>query len=172
MFKLKLKVLLLTVVLLIAYPQIIAAQEATGNAVIKIEKESVTPDYPGEYQFKRLKEKIALFFHFSSESKADYSRELLRKRLAELKYVYEQKVIGEFEHATTRYFSQAGDLTTIIVSNNLKNQVEKTKSEMDLGTKVIQELQKSYPDEGMAEWRLLEDDVNYLKIHKESLNHL
>src|SRR3989344_247025 len=129
---------------------------------INIPYESVNPPDGMPYLLKRIKEKIGLFFSFSNESKVNNYKKLTGIRLAELKFVIEKNHMGYFEQSTQRYFTTVGQLTTLVISKNVGSQYNPVKGELLLHIPVLTKLRDSY-DFDTAEWRFVEDDINYIK---------
>ena len=159
------KRLLLAIILFIPIfltPQVAIGQNDNAPSPI-IKYESVNMVDGSRYLIKRLKEKVTLFFlSLDSEKKLNYYEKLLNIRLSELKYVVDNKDIGNIQVASQRYFTTAGQLTNFLVSKNtLSVKKEIVKQLFADHIKVIEILKKSYKDT-TAEWRFLRDDTNYL----------
>ena len=136
--------------------------------LINISYDSVNPPDGMPYLLKRVKEKIGLFFSFSNESKIDSYKKLTKIRLAELKYIIEKNQMGYFEQSTQRYFTTVGQLTALVTSKNLTGQYIPVKDELLSHIPVLTKLRDSY-DYDTAEWRFVEDDINYVKGYIDSL---
>lgn len=135
--------------------------------VSKVDYQKVNPDNTFSYSIKRLQEKIMLLIlSLSSDAKANYYAGLTNKRLAELEYIIEKKDMGNFEVATKRYYTTLGDFYNFISKD------KDTKSLFDKRTsshrQVLERLRDFY-DGTTAEWRFIQDDINYLSIYSEKL---
>lgn len=136
---------------------------------IKLEYEKVNPDNTFPYAIKRIREKISLkFFSFSKNKKADYLESLSATRLAELKYVVDKKNMADFEVATKRYYTAAGDYSNFITKNNLGDKKEEAKRFLSSNIPLLKKLRDSF-DYRTAEWRFMQDDVNYVKLYLQNL---
>lgn len=129
---------------------------------ITVDYEEVNPTDGTQYWIKRAKEKVGLFFSFSTESKIDFQKKLTSTRLAELKYIVENREMGYFEKATQRYFTTAGQLTDFILEKRATNVREEIKELFLSHIPVLAKLRDVY-NPTTAEWRFMEDDVNYIK---------
>ncbi|MBI4058752.1 hypothetical protein HY404_00775 [Candidatus Microgenomates bacterium] len=134
-----------------------------------ISYETVNPDNGTQYILKRLKEKIALFFAFSSDQKFKQLKKETDVRMAELKYIIDNKQMGFFEKATQRYFTTAGKLTDLAVSNKISGKYQELKEDLGKHILLLNALRDTYHPT-TAEWRFVEDDVNYVKQDIERLN--
>jgi hypothetical protein len=159
------KRLLLAIVLFV--PVLLAPSIAFGqnnedpSANVKYEKVNMKDG--SRYLIKRLEEKTILFFlSFNSEKKINYYEKLLNVRLAELKYIVDNKDIANIQVASQRYFTTAGELTNFLVSKGASSsKKEEVKNLFSEHIKIIEIFKGTY-DNTTAEWRLLRDDANYL----------
>ena len=135
---------------------------------IEVTYESVNPPDGMPFLLKRVKEKIGLFFSFSNESKINNYKKLTEVRLAELKFIIEKNHMGYFEKSTQRYFTTVGQLTTLVTSKNVKNQYNPIREELLSHIPVLTKLRDNY-DFDTAEWRFVEDDINYVKGYIDNL---
>lgn len=159
------KRLLLTIILFISIfliPSIAIGQtDNVPSPTIKYESVNMKDGF--RYIIKRVEEKITLsYLSVNSQKKLDYYEKLLNVRLAELKFVVDNKDIGNIQVASQRYFTTAGQLTNFLILNNtLFANKEVVKQLFADHIKIIEILKKSYKDT-TAEWRFLRDDANYL----------
>lgn len=159
-------------VILIITLSLLLGKIVTVNAeemIIKYEK--VNPKDGFSYAVKRLQEKFFLQLYFLfPERKLDYYFELTERRLAELKFTIENKDMANFENTTTRYSSGIGEYVGFIL-NTGKTDENKKKVEklLLLHIPVLEKLRDVY-DSTTAEWRFVEDDINFVKIHINSLH--
>lgn len=136
---------------------------------IEIAYEKVNPRDGHGYAVKRLKEKAMLvLLSFSKQKKADYYNKLAGSRLAELKYVVEKKDMANFENTTTRYFATVGQFVNFLVSKNLTEEKIKARQVLTSHIPLLESLRGTY-DPTTAEWRFMQDDVNYVKTYINQL---
>lgn len=134
-----------------------------------IRYESINPNNSFKYGMKRLKEKImmAVYSPFANK-KADYYLELSNSRLAELKYVIDNKDQDNFELATKRYFTTIGQYSEFLNSKNLQDKKSQALEGLKNHTSVLESLKNTF-DSRTAQWRFVQDDINYLKDYTNSL---
>ncbi len=168
------KKILVTVLAIILFSQsqtgVIAQgiNDSTSSATaIQLPYEKINPKDGFKFSFKRLQEKITLFFIFSSKSKYTYQSHLLNTRLAELKYVVDNKDIPNIQTTSQRYYTAAGDLTEFVIKNNLDKKV--LRNQLSSHLLVLESLKKEFNDT-TAEWRFLEHDFDYIKAYILQLN--
>lgn len=169
MFKRLLIMLFLGLTLLI--PTFVFAHEeeqsSTNTQMIQVPYETINPKDGFKFSFKRLQEKIMLtLFSFYPQPKLNYQKDLLTKRLAELKYVVDNKDISNLQTTSQRYYSQAGQLTEFVLKNNLGK--HGLKDQLSSHLLVLEVLKKQYNDT-TAEWRFIEHDVDYIKNYINQL---
>lgn len=143
-------------------PYKIRAESNTATPNISYETINLKDGY--RYLVKRIKEKVSLLiFSVNTQKKLDFYEKLLNIRLAELKFVVDNRDITNIQVASQRYFTTAGQLTEFLKSKNeLASNKESVLNLFSGHIKVIESLMGSYPD-STAEWRFLRDDANYLK---------
>ena len=139
-------------------------------AIRNVEQEKVNPLDGFEYLLKRLGEKVKLIFlSLSPSQKSAYYRELLARRLAELKFLIEKPEMAYFKTATIRYSTTAGMLTEYVLKN--KDLVEERKKVVELLSShlpVVEKLREVY-DYDTAEWRFVKQDADYLQLYLAQL---
>ena len=136
---------------------------------INVQYESVNPPDGISYVFKRVQEKIGNFLSLSNGNKVSSYRRLVNVRLAELKFIIENKKQAYFEKSTQRYFTTAGELTSLLISKNLKNDFGPVTEQLQSHIPILEKLRDSY-DPRTAEWRFVEDDINYIKGYMGDLS--
>lgn len=137
---------------------------------IQIEYEKVNPSDGFNYGLKRFKEKLYLIFLFySKDQKIGYYSELTARRLAELKYVVENKDMANFENATTRYFVIVGQFTEFLTKNGSAGQRSRAIKSLSPHIFVLEGLRDTFEGQEKAEWRFIQDDINYLTIYTDRL---
>ncbi|OGE16952.1 hypothetical protein A3F00_02930 [Candidatus Daviesbacteria bacterium RIFCSPHIGHO2_12_FULL_37_11] len=167
--------LLFTLIFTSFFGNVKAVQEASSGtnlvviSVRDVTYEQVNPSDGSKYLIKRIGEKINMFFSFSSKSKVKVYKKLVNVRLAELKFIIEKKEMGYFEAATKRYFTTVGQLKNLLVSSNIKSEFMPIKEELSSHISVLIKLRDSY-DPSTAEWRFVEDDINYVKGYLDELS--
>ncbi len=144
-------------------------QESTTSSIpIQLPYEKINPKDGFKFSFKRLQEKIIFaFFTFSAQSKYMYQRDLLSKRLAELKYVVDNKDISNIQTTSQRYYTTAGDLTQFTIKNNQDKNA--FKEQLSSHLLILENLKKEFNDT-TAEWRFIEHDIDYIKTYISQLN--
>lgn len=142
----------------------------SAHEIDKLKYESVNPPDGINYGGKRLKEKVFLFFYsVSARHKADYYQKLSAVRLSELHFVVDKKDTANIEKASQRYYSTIGDLTQFVISESLDGEKGEVLAITQGHLPILEGLRNSY-DEKSAEWRFIEDDINYLKIYSSYLS--
>lgn len=139
------------------------------SAEIIVPQESVNPPDGLPYLMKRIQEKIGLFFSFSNDNKIKNYKKLVTVRLSELKFIVEKKEMAYFEQTTLRYFSTAGQFTSFLINSNKKNEFTSVRDEFKSHIPVLENLRDNY-DSTTAEWRFIQDDINYIKGYINSLS--
>ncbi len=152
-----------------AQPAASPSPSLTPLSTIDVPLESVNPTDGISYLLKRMNEKVNLFFAFSNESKVIYYRKLVNVRLSELKFIIEKKNMGYFEKSTQRYFTTAGQLTSLLTSTNIKSEFASVREELSSHIPVLEKLRDNF-DSSTAEWRFVEDDINYIKGYTSNLS--
>ena len=158
---------LLVLAILVSSFSGVSAERA--ESTIDVHYESVNPPDGLSYLFKRIGEKISMFLAFSNKSKISSYKKLVTIRLAELKFVIENKQMGYFEKSTQRYFTTAGQLTELLTSTNIESEFIPVKEELSSHIPVLTALRDTY-DSATAEWRFVEDDINYIKGYINNLS--
>ncbi len=142
--------------------------QSSSSAKLKISYENVNPKDGFKFSFKRFQEKLKLtLFFYSTKSKYNYEKDLLNRRLAELKYVVDNKDISNIQTTSQRYYTQAGNLTQFVLKNNLdKKDLEGL---LNKHLTSIREFKRQYND-NTAEWRFINHDEGYINIYISQLN--
>ncbi len=136
---------------------------------IDVHYESVNPPDGISYLFKRIGEKISMFIAFSDKSKINNYKKLVNVRLSELKFIIENEKMAYFEKSTQRYFTTAGHLTSFLTSANKDDEFTPVIEQLSSHISVLTALRDKY-DSGTAEWRFVEDDINYIKEYINKLS--
>lgn len=152
----------------------VLAQDGASGAPavqpIEVEYQAVNPSDGFNYGLKRLKEKISLaLLFYSKDKKADYYKKLVSSRLAELKFVVDKKDMANFENATTRYFTTVGQFADFLTKNGTADQKSQAVRNLSLHTPVLEDLRDTFGGQEKAEWRFMQDDINYVKMYTDQL---
>lgn len=123
------------------------------------------------YSFVRLSEKALIFTKISKGAKVDYFNELIRKRLAELQYVVDNKYLGEVQQASQRLSYQIGILSDYININQsqLFKQKLEAKDSLNSYNGFLATLRDKYPANS-SYWMLIQHDINSIEINSRKLN--
>lgn len=133
----------------------------------------VNPNFTPLFGLKRLQEKTFLNFQTSPEAKVKYMSFLLELRVGEIKYLVDNKNYNFLLDASLRYSTLAGEITDLIISNNLKSQLEPVKNQFLYHKEILNGLYIKYPkNTDNVEYKYLEDDMNYLDIYLNKLAKL
>lgn len=131
-----------------------------------------TPQSP-LFVLKRVQEKAFLSLKTDPKERLEYMRNLLDNRLSELSNVVRSKDYNFVLSSASRYSTLAGQITDLIISNNLKDQVEPIKQKFISHEKILYDLYVFYPkNHDDEEYKYIEDDINYLKIYSDKLTTL
>lgn len=137
--------------------------------VREVKYESINPQDGFSYIFKRFNEKIGIFFTFSNGSKVDNYKKLVDIRLSELKFVVDNKQMAFFEKSTQRYFTTAGQLTDFVVLKKMTSEYSAVREMLASHIPVLTQLRDTF-NYTTAEWRFVEDDINYAKTYMNKLS--
>lgn len=150
--------------LIITQAKVVAATD------LKLPNTIINPDKYMFYSVKRLVEKTILFTKLTKDSKADYYRELSLKRMAELKYVVENNLLGEIERGSQRLSYQVGVFSDYINTNKDELGKEKLATvDLFLGYKsLLSELRDKYPANSSF-WMLIQHSINSIDLNMEKL---
>ena len=152
------------IIVFVSNMAVVNAQE-----VSEIKYESISPKNGFEYSFKRLREKITLFWLSRDPlRKANYYSELLDRRLAELKQVVDEKDIENIQTVSQRYSATAGELTNLINQKSLGEIKPSVLNKFSQHVFLLEGLQKSYVFD-TAQWMFIKHDIDYLKIYSSQL---
>ena len=129
------------------------------------------PDMPPFFALKRVQEKAFLKFKSNVGDRIDYMSSLLNARLEELQNVVKNKNYDYVLKASLRYSTLAGQITDLVVSNNLTDKAELIKNQFLNHQKLLDTLYVAYPKNipDNVEWKYIQDDFNYLGLYLEKL---
>src|SRR5574337_127114 len=92
-------------------------------AVALIISQNADPNFGPLYSLKRVQEKVFLSLRITPKDKLEYMSYLLDKRLKELEDPIKNNDHNYVLESSSRYFTLAGQMTDLIVANNLKDYV-------------------------------------------------
>lgn len=142
-------------------------------ALALILSQNANPDFPPFFGLKRIQEKVFLSLEADPSGIIDYQMALLNKRLNELKSLVNNKSYSYLLTASQRYSTTAGQITELMINNNLGNKVDSIKKQFLEHQKVLNDLYIAYPkNTDNVEYKYLEDAINYLKIYLEKLSSI
>lgn len=128
------------------------------------------PDAPLMFNLKRIQEKIFLKLKSSPEKQVDYMSNILESRLQELANEVNSKNYGFVLPAASRYSTLAGQITDLVVGNNLTNKVAAIRSQFLEHQKILNDLYVIYPkNTDNVEYKYIQDDYNYLSLYLDKL---
>lgn len=128
------------------------------------------PENPLLFNIKRLQEKQFMSLKNTPQDKADYYLYLLDRRLKELSYLPKSKKFGFILPSALRYSTTAGELTSLINTNNLDSYTPLLKAKFIYHKVILEELLRSYPyNLNESESKYITDDINYLTIYLQQL---
>lgn len=128
------------------------------------------PDFPTLFALKRVQEKVFLKFKSQPEARVDFMSNLLNSRLEELQNVFDHKSWDYILPAASRYSSLAGQITALVVANNLTGKVDIIKNQFLRHQKIIDAIYVAYPkNTENVEYKYVKDDYNYLGLYLDQL---
>lgn len=141
-------------------------------ALSLILSQKANPDIPPLFTLKRLQEKAFFKLKSSPLSKGAYLESLLEVRLEELENLVDSRSYNYILSSSLRYSATAGELTNLVVSNNLKGEMDHLKNIFSKHQKRLLYLTDKYPKDipGNEEWKYIQDDFNYLGLYLDQLS--
>lgn len=134
---------------------------------------NANPDFPPLWGLKRVQEKVFLNFKSTPEERVNYMSALLDDRLSEIKSIVNNKSYTYLLNSSLRYSTLAGEITELVVTNNMADRTAAIKEQFQNHKKVLYDLYVAYPkNTDNIEYKYLEDDINYLNIYLEKLSVL
>lgn len=128
-----------------------------------------------DYGFKRAQEKVFLSLKLTPLQKIDYYDSLLSKRLKELEYLTNNKKTYLLWQSSLRYAATAGEVTEVIINNNLKDKANQFVEKFKQHQQAINDLLTNYPgdlDPTEENSKFLTDAINYLDLYIEKLSQV
>lgn len=118
------------------------------------------------YNFERLIEKAQVNFYISSDSKADFYKNLLQKRLAELIYIVDHGYLDEVEKSSQRVSYQVGILSDYIKNKNLNNKKNSIQKIYQEDKVVLEKLRDKY-QANTSFWMLIQHVINSIDLNSQ-----
>lgn len=161
-YKLKIIVITFSIIGIFLIPNL-----AYADTNIKLSTPQINPDSP-LYPLKRATEKFLFSFQFTSNSKLTYQKELLQIRLAELKYIAENHLLGQVETSSQRFAYQVGTLIDFVKANKLDNQKKQILYTVTNYKPVLEKLRDEYKANS-SYWLLLQQDIDSIGLNLEKI---
>ena len=141
-------------------------------ALSLIISQTASPDFPPFWGLKRIQEKIYLKLKSNPNQKLDYMSFQLDRRLQELKSQVERQSYGYILPSASRYSTLAGEITDMILTNNMKDKVVSITNQFKEHQKVLYDIYVIYPkNTDNMEYKYIEDDIYYLKLYLDKLSN-
>ncbi len=121
------------------------------------------------YSLLRLYEKTQLSLKSDPKDKLNYQYELLDKRLGELDFIVRNGYSPYILTSSLRYSTTAGQITELIVNNNLKDESQKAKNKFETHMLIVKDLSNKYLKND-GEIKYVIDDINYLQKYIDLLS--
>lgn len=142
-------------------------------AAFQIGLDSINPDQETFYKAKRFEERVILSLMPTTDAKAEYRGTLLNKRLQELVNIGSGQKYDYFVPASQRYDTTAGELTQLIVTNNLKGRAKPTQEEFTKHKVVIKYLLEHHVSDKFPNlWAMVGGTLDYLDLYSTELDKL
>lgn len=139
-------------------------------AVSLLLSQKANPDQKLLFGLKRVQEKAFLKTKTTPQAKVDYMSNLLEARLQEVQNVVNNKAYTYLLPTSNRYFTLAGQITDLIIANNLTDKIPSLKNQFLEHQKILYALYVAYPkNTSNLEYKYIEDDINYLKLYLDKL---
>ncbi len=128
------------------------------------------PDAPLLFGLKRIQEKAFLSMKSSPADKVDYMSSLLESRLSELQNQVNNQSYGYILPSASRYSAIAGQITDLVIDNNLTEKAESLKKQFLSHQKILDAIYVKYPkNTDNMEYKYIQDDYNYLGLYLDKL---
>ena len=88
---------------------------------------------------------------------------------AEIRHLSHLQILDLSDNKFTGVPAEVGQLKNLLVSSNIKSEFMPIKEELSSHISVLIKLRDSY-DPSTAEWRFVEDDINYVKGYLDELS--
>ncbi|OGC47742.1 hypothetical protein A2886_01815 [candidate division WWE3 bacterium RIFCSPHIGHO2_01_FULL_42_13] len=136
-----------------------------SSIILLLLSPQTNPDFPELYKVKRLQEKIFFTLQSTPLRKVVYYRTLLNTRVQELQNLVKNRNYDYILSSSLRYSTTAGNLTELILQNDLSDQIPPTLEQFKSHQEIFRFLLIDYPTEDNDSWKYLQDDINYLTIY-------
>lgn len=131
---------------------------------------NASPDNPLFFGLKRAQENVFLGLKTDPRSKVNYLSSILDSRLKEFENIINNKSNKYIWNSSLRYSSFAGQITDLIIENNLTDMVDPYKNQLEDHKKKLDELYVAYPkNTDDVEWKYILDAINYLNAYLDKL---
>ncbi len=142
-------------------------------ALSLILSQKAAPNIPPLFAIKRVQEKVFLKLKTNPEERVDYMISILNSRLNELRDIVNGKDYDYVLPTASRYSTLAGQITELIIANNLKDKIPSITKTFEDHKKILNDLYVIYPKNipDNVEWKYIQDDYNYLKIYLDKLTN-
>lgn len=135
--------------------------------------QKATPDFPPFFALKRIQERTYLNLKSNPTDKLDYMSSMLESRLEELDSQVRRQSYGYILPSASRYSTLAGQITEMIIANNMIDRVDTATAQFIAHQKVLQEIYVIYPkNTDNWEWKYIQDDINYLDLYLDKLSQI
>lgn len=132
--------------------------------------QSASPDSQLLFGLKRLQEKAFFKLKSTPGDKVDYMSNLLNVRLQELQSQVINKSYKYILPSATRYSALAGQITDLIIANNLTDKVGVIQAQFLTHQKILNDIYVIYPkNTENEEYKYIQDDFNYLNLYLDKL---
>lgn len=133
--------------------------------------EKAAPDNKLLFGLKRVQEKAFFKTKSTPADKADFMSSMLNSRLEELGDVFKHKSYDDVLPAASRYSTLAGQITDLVIANNLTGKVPALKQQFLNHQKIIDTIYVAYPKNNPdnVEYKYIKDDYNYLNLYLDKL---
>ena len=143
-------------------------------ALSLILSQNANPSVPPLFALKRIQEKVYLKLKSNPEERLDYMIYLLNTRLDEMRVLVNLQSYNYILPTSLRYSTLAGQITDLIIANNLTDKVAFIKQTFMDHQKIVNDLYVIYPKNipDNEEWKYIQDDYNYLKLYLDKLSNI
>lgn len=142
-------------------------------AISLVLSQKADPSSAPFFYLKRAQEKAFLKLKASPKDKLEYMSFLLDNRLQELSGPIRAGNHNFVLPSSLRYSTLAGQITDLIIANNLKDEVDAIKTKFMDHKKALYDLYVLYPKNTEdTEYKYIEDDINYLKLYINKLSQI
>lgn len=125
------------------------------------------------FGLKRFQENSFLMLKTNPKDKVDYMSHLLDVRLSEFEQLI--KAGGKYNmwSSSLRYSTFAGQITDLIVANNLKDMIDPIKKQFEAHKTKLNQLYVAFPkNTDNGEWKYILDAINYLNFNLDKLSKI